>query len=155
MPFLIPLSWYATSILAWDLAARLTDSRAARIVTGSVFMVMWDLALDPAMVAAFPVWRWHVDGFFYGMPFVNLVGWFVTSLIILGAYERFVGRLKPVAPSWTYRIWLASAALPVGLAAARGLSLAVVIGSIAVAVPVVVVELKQRVGFAAMRTVRP
>ena len=144
VPYLIPLSWYATSVLAWDLASRLEMKRTARIGVGAAFMVLWDLALDPAMVAAFPVWQWHVDGFFHGMPFQNLVGWFFTSVVILGAYDTIIGAIKPAARSWTYRIWLASAALPIGMAAVRGMWVAVSVGTVAVAVPMVMVALKER-----------
>lgn len=154
VPYLIPLSWYATSVLALDFATRFHLTRAKRIVAAAGLMVLWDVALDPAMTFGFPVWQWHVDGFFYGMPFVNLVGWFVTSLAIASTYELFGGGIRPRSESWTVRLWLTSAALPLGISLVRGMWVAVFIGATAVMIPVAVVWWREVYGSAGVAAAR-
>lgn len=141
VPYVIPVSWYAMSVISLDMATRLGLSLPMRISVGALFMVLWDLALDPAMVAAFPVWIWHVDGFFYGMPFLNLIGWFITSVVILAGYEAVTGSIEP-AGRWTYAIWLSAGALPVGLLTVRELWLGAAIGALSTVIPPLAVYLR-------------
>ncbi len=136
VPYLIPLSWYAVAIVSLDLAARLGIGRPQRIVVGALYMVLWDVALDPAMGAGFPVWRWETEGFFYGMPALNWVGWFATSLVIMWGFE-IMGDFRPLAvPSrWTVPLWLVNGAFAIGICVVTGLWGAVLIGSLAVLIP--------------------
>jgi putative membrane protein len=136
VPYLIPPTWYAVSILSWELAGRMTERPLQRLLVGAVFMVLWDVALDPAMGSGFPVWRWESDGFFYGMPLLNLVGWLLTSLIIVGGYERLTRSRPPAANRWTVPVWLVNGAFAVGISALSSMWLAVVVGAVAILLPV-------------------
>lgn len=136
VPYLIPPTWYAVSILSWELAARITSRTPRRILVGAVFMVLWDVALDPAMGAGFPVWRWEADGFFYGMPALNWIGWLATSLVIVGGYELLSRRTAPAASRWTVPVWLVNGAFAIGICAMSGMWLAVGVGAIAIGLPV-------------------
>ncbi len=139
VPLLVPPSWYAMSLLALALASGVTRSALGRVALTAMFMVLWDLALDPAMVAAWPVWVWSDPaGFFYGMPPANLAGWWLTAAVIASGY-LVIARVPAGIHPWAAGVWLLSAVLPVGLALARGLWPAVVVGSVAVALPVVTV----------------
>jgi putative membrane protein len=86
VPYFIPLSWYAMALVCHDLSLRVTRRRGPAILLAALFMVGWDVSLDPAMSRAFPFWTYSTDGFFYGMPLSNWAGWFVTSLAILGVF---------------------------------------------------------------------
>ena len=140
VPYLIPPTWYAVSILSWELAARITSRTPYRLLVGAVFMVLWDVALDPAMGAGFPVWRWEADGFFYGMPALNWIGWLATSLVIVGGYEVLSRSTPPVASGWTVPVWLVNGVFAIGICALSGMWLAVAVGGIAIGIPVVLVR---------------
>lgn len=136
VPLLVPLSWYAMSMLAVVLSSSVTARPVGRVLLAAFYMVCWDLALDPAMVAGWPVWLWSDPaGIYYGMPAMNLVGWFLTAALIASGFVRLVDVPRDGAP-WASRVWLLSATLPLGLAAARQMWPALLVGSVAVAMPV-------------------
>jgi putative membrane protein len=139
VPWLIPPSWYALSIVSYDLARRLGAGRAGRVAGTALFMVLWDVALDPAMNHAFPFWKYDVGGVFFGMPLTNWAGWALTSAAIGATYEFALGGLRPAPDEWVRRwspafyavnslfsvgVCLAYGALLAGLAGAAGLAFA-------------------------------
>lgn len=142
VPYLIPPSWYAMGMISWEFARRLTDRLASRVVVGSLCMVLWDLALDPAMSYGFPVWEWGVDGIFYGMPLVNLVGWFVTSLVIFTGFAAIDRQKAPAVGTWAEGMWLLSALLPLGICVVRGMWPGLIIGTVAVCLPIVALRVR-------------
>jgi len=125
VPVLIPLSWFFMALPSYAIARwRFPTSIAARVVAGSLVLLSWDLALDPAMSLVTNYWVWGVDGPYYGMPIINLVGWYVTGLalmIALGALraDRWIARL-PLR--WLVGFYGANLLLPIGMSAAAGLS---------------------------------
>lgn len=136
VPYLIPLSWYAVSIVSLDLASRLGLARPQRIVAAAGFMLLWDIALDPAMGAGFPIWTWHTEGFFYGMPALNWLGWFGTSLIIMWGYE-YLGGFRPPRPGpRAVSVWIVNGTFPIGICAVAQLWGAVFVGALALAIPI-------------------
>ncbi len=138
VPWLIPPSWYAVSLLSYDLARRLKLGRAVTLAWGAGFMVLWDVALDPAMSQAFPFWSYGTDGFFFGMPLSNWAGWFVTSLVIVWGYDRLLGGLRS-APAWAPALYGLNVLFPVLVCLLYGLPLAGVFGTAALAVVLTVV----------------
>jgi uncharacterized membrane protein len=46
----------------------------------SFVLLSWDLSLDPAMSYATRYWIWGSTGAYYGMPWLNLFGWYVTGI---------------------------------------------------------------------------
>jgi len=128
VPVLIPLSWFFMALPSYAIARwRFPRSVAARVVAGSLVLLSWDLALDPAMSLVTKYWVWGVNGPYYGMPVLNLVGWYVTGLalmIALGALraDRWIARL-PLR--WLVGFYGANLLLPIGMNAAAGLSGAV------------------------------
>jgi putative membrane protein len=135
VPVFIPLSWFAMSIVALWLATTITTRPAIRVVLAATAMVGWDLALDPAMVAGWPVWVWSDPaGVYYGMPLLNLVGWWGTSALIMVGY-LWVVPTPVVDHRWPKQLWLMSAVLPLGLAVVRGLWPAFVIGGAGIGLP--------------------
>ena len=87
VPALIPFSWFMMGFPSYVLARRMVAGRLARMVLGSLLLVIWDLTLDPAMSALSPYWVWETDGVYYGMPLVNLVGWFGTGALIMAGFD--------------------------------------------------------------------
>lgn len=124
VPVVIPLSWFFMALPSYVLArAVLPTRRLAAVGMASLILLGWDLALDPAMSRATAYWVWGEAGAYYGMPWMNLFGWYVTglalmaALVVLGA-DRWVERL-PLR--WLAGFYGANLLLPVGMSAAAGL----------------------------------
>lgn len=95
VPVIIPLAWFMMLVPAWALTEiiiqpngensnRLKRSAAARlafaVVAGLVFTA-WDFYLDPQMVDR-GLWVWEKQGFYFGIPLTNFLGWFLVSSVI-------------------------------------------------------------------------
>ncbi|MEM1118702.1 MAG: carotenoid biosynthesis protein, partial [Bacteroidota bacterium] len=139
VPWLIPPSWYAIAIVSLDLSRRLGWGRWGRIGGVALFMVLWDVALDPAMSYAFPFWTYGVDGVFFGMPLVNWAGWALTSLVIGLAFEM-MGGLKaapdPFVERWAPRFYVLNSAFSIAICFAYRAPLAGLAGLVAILIVV-------------------
>jgi uncharacterized membrane protein len=126
VPVLIPASWYMMALPSYAIAcSRFPKGRslAARVALGSFILLSWDLALDPAMSLATKYWIWGTAGPYYGMPLLNLFGWFVTGLALMVVFiamraDSWIGQLSP---AWLIGYYGANLLLPVGMAVAAGL----------------------------------
>lgn len=129
VPLVIPLSWFMMAIPSYHLAAVAVPKGgvASRIVLGALILTAWDVALDPAMSYATVYWRWEVDGTYYGMPWVNLAGWFFTSALLMSAMAllRAESWIRELPRRWMIAFYGINLALPLGMAAAAGLGWAV------------------------------
>ena len=137
VPVLIPLSWFFMALPSYLLARRaLRDAvrgtsrgRLLGIFVGSLVLLAWDLALDPAMSWITKYWVWGNEGPYYGMPFLNLFGWYVTGLALMGALSALgADEWGATLPSgWLLGYYLANLALPLGMIVAAGLWLGVLV----------------------------
>jgi uncharacterized membrane protein len=126
VPVLIPASWFMMALPSYAIAARRFPAARAvawRVALGSFILLSWDLALDPAMSSATKYWIWGTSGPYYGMPVLNLVGWFVTGVALMVAFvllraDRWIAGLTP---AWLIGFYLANLILPVGMSIAAGL----------------------------------
>ena len=141
VPYFIPPSWYAMSVLSLDLAYRLPLGRWGRILTATVFMTLWDVALDPAMATeGYRFWFYAVDGFFFGMPLSNWAGWLGTTFVIVIGYEYLFGGMERTESPWPPVLWLVNGIFPLAISLMLGMWLAGVIGAVALAVPFVLLK---------------
>lgn len=136
VPIVIPLSWFTMSLASYGIARRALGTSvgtspggrpAARILFASLLLLCWDLALDPAMSHATLYWVWGAHGPYYGMPWSNLAGWYVTGIVLVGVLvtigaDRWIARLSP---RWLAGFYAANLALALGMDVAAGLWLAV------------------------------
>jgi uncharacterized membrane protein len=125
VPILIPLSWFFMAVPSYALARwALGGGRAGeRVLLASFLLLSWDLVLDPAMSHATAYWVWGETGPFYGMPLLNLLGWYVTGLVLMGALAalRADGWLERVPVKWMAAFYGANLFLPLGMSVAAGL----------------------------------
>lgn len=128
VPVLIPVSWFLMAVPSYALA-RLAFPRSAlgTVAFGSVVLLAWDLALDPAMSYATRYWTWSDAGPYYGMPMLNLAGWYLTGLALMWALaalrsERWLARVPVGFLAVYYGLNLL---MPLGMSVAAGLWLAV------------------------------
>jgi uncharacterized membrane protein len=124
VPFLIPLSWFFMAVPSYAIARSAFPARPLnRVLMGSLILLAWDLALDPAMSRATAYWVWAEPGSYYGMPWLNLFGWYVTGLALMAALtllktDEWMVRL-PVG--WLVAYYGANLLLPVGMSLAAGM----------------------------------
>jgi putative membrane protein len=126
VPLVIPLSWFFMALPSYALALRALPAPEAagrRVLLASLVLASWDLALDPAMSFATKYWVWGEAGPYYGMPLLNLFGWYVTGLLLMGALAalRAESWIRPLPHRWLGGFYLANLALPLGMSAAAGL----------------------------------
>ena len=136
VPYFIPPSWYAIALVSLDLARRTGAGRWGRIALVATLMVLWDVALDPAMNYAFPFWTYGIEGPFFGMPWINWVGWFLTSALIALAYEGMGGlrpEPSPFVAVWGPRLYALNTLFAVGVCFVYRVPLAGVVGLVGLA----------------------
>jgi uncharacterized membrane protein len=131
VPLLIPLSWFTMSWASWILARRVSSGRAA-VFLGAALLIAWDLLLDPAMSRVTSYWVWGDNGAYYGMPWMNLLGWGVTGLVLLFLLNRIVPAPRGSVgfAAWVYSI---NFALPFGFCLLNRYWLAAVVGPLTMA----------------------
>ena len=165
VPVLIPLSWFFMAVPSWVLARRALPDEvrnsprgtALGILGGSLVLLAWDLALDPAMSWITKYWVWGNEGPYYGMPFLNLFGWYVTGLALMGALSVFrADEWSATLPSsWLAGYYLANLALPLGMIVAAGLWLGVLVTIIGAALAFALPRLAAGGGWMGARTPAP
>jgi putative membrane protein len=138
VPYLIPLSWFTMALPSFVLVERtLSDHlpKVARWTLAALLLTSWDLVLDPAMSFLVPYWLWGQAGSFYGMPWINLAGWFVTGFVLSVALSHFraTDAVEHVSSKTLMVYYAIVFALPAGMLIAAGHILLVVLVSIGIA----------------------
>lgn len=158
VPFNIPTSWFFMLYASLAICGRIlsgADSRANKwrwALVASLTLTAWDVSMDPAMVAT-THWIWRLppsadatvlervflSDIFYGMPLTNWLGWLLTGFVIARVL------LELVPPSvWAERVsparlplalYAVNGIFPILICAGRGMWWAVILGTIAMAVP--------------------
>ncbi|HYH83659.1 MAG TPA: carotenoid biosynthesis protein [Longimicrobium sp.] len=125
VPLLIPLSWFFMAVPSYALARGLLPigSRTwERVLLASFVLLSWDLSLDPAMSHATRYWEWASPGPYYGMPLLNLFGWYATGAALMGALAalRADAWVERLPLGWLTGFYAANLLLPLGMILARG-----------------------------------
>jgi putative membrane protein len=146
VPIGIPLSWFYMAVPAYAISLNLLPAKAnavRRIVLASFILMAWDLALDPAMSKATRYWEWGETGPYYGMPLLNLVGWYVTGVALMSALvalraEEWISKLSV---KWLIGFYSANVLLAVGISVAAGLWLVLAFTIAAIAITAVLASI--------------
>jgi lycopene beta-cyclase len=84
VPLLIPLAWLMMLPPAWGVAELILGKRGGMLglagLSGLAFTA-WDLYLDPQM-AARGLWVWEIPGSYFGIPWLNFLGWWLSASLI-------------------------------------------------------------------------
>lgn len=97
-PYLIPVTWfmmlYPSYVMSVSLVRKWKNVPSNFIIiiiaaVGGLIMSSWDLVLDPVMVKQ-EHWVWETPGGYFGVPFQNYFGWWLTSFLILLAYQLLI-----------------------------------------------------------------
>ena len=101
IPLIIPLSWsgltymilnYCELVLGSSFYS-LSNQNITLLLLPSILMVLLDLILDPIAVDE-KRWSWKKSGAYYGVPFLNFVGWLFTTFLILFIFQLFQSDFK-------------------------------------------------------------
>lgn len=103
VPLLIMPAYFSMCYVSWNLAHVVLDKfdhradalqRFAVPILAAFVMVMWDLCMDPSRATVHHAWIWHDGGSYFGVPFVNFLGWFLTVYLIFQAFALVLQRQK-------------------------------------------------------------
>ncbi|MEL6405339.1 MAG: carotenoid biosynthesis protein [Chloroflexota bacterium] len=87
VPLLIPVAWFMLLPSAWVMAQLIVGERdtlvkwAAFVGVSAVALTVWDLFLDPQMVA-WGFWVWENPSGYFGIPWINYGGWLLVATIV-------------------------------------------------------------------------
>ena len=123
VPVLIGPAYLGMGYLSWTVA-RLLLGRTKGALTGasliavpivaSFLMVAWDLTFDPVTATINSLWIWEDGGSYFGVPFSNFLGWFLTVFIFFTVFAVYLSR-RAHAPATsdglTGQYWLQAVAL--------------------------------------------
>ena len=112
VPGLIGGAYTGAGYLSWIVAHVLLDRMGpsdryaiwALPVVGAVLMVCWDLSLDPSASTIGKSWIWIDGGGFFGVPFQNFVGWYLTVLLFLAPFSVYQST-RPVRENQNRDFW--------------------------------------------------
>jgi len=107
VPLVIPFAWLMMLPTAWAVARVIVGEASGWtfVLVSALAFTAWDLFLDPQMVK-WGFWTWDNDPetspqrHYFGIPWVNFVGWFVASMFItyvIVAYPTTFS-LLPIGP---------------------------------------------------------
>ena len=88
VPLLVGMLYFGVGLIAWFLAGAFFDKAGgaslvlAKPPVAALLMVLWDLTMDPSFSTVGKTWVWHQGGGFFGVPWLNFAGWFVTTWLI-------------------------------------------------------------------------
>jgi len=140
VPLLVPPVWFIVTYVSHALAASLVDADRAGLrqaVIASLAATVWDLTLDPVMVAR-GCWVWPEGGSYYGVPAWNFAGWLATALTIYLLYGLFEhcflpagkGRQKEMAAELSVGAYAVCGLVAIGVSLGDGQCGAALFGSV-------------------------
>jgi uncharacterized membrane protein len=106
VPVFLGLAYLGLGYLSWTLARLIVGGAhrplaGSRIVTvpliASFLMVAWDLSCDPVWATILHFWIWQHGGSYFGVPFTNFLGWYLTSYLFYQLFALYL-RARPIHP---------------------------------------------------------
>lgn len=87
VPLLIPVAWFMLLPSAWVMAQIIVGERdtllkwLSFIGVSAIALTVWDLFLDPQMVA-WGFWEWANPYGYFGIPWINYGGWLLVAATV-------------------------------------------------------------------------
>jgi len=118
VPILIGPAYLGTGYLSWTLARVIVGTTDQRLPDHSIFtvpllasfiMVSWDLSFDPTASTINHTWIWLQGGNYFGVPFSNFMGWFLTVFVFFQLFALYLRRQQNIyaqAPAMSRGYWL-------------------------------------------------
>ena len=125
VPWVIPFSWFTMVFPAFLITRHLLKGRNEWMIAlaSGFLLTIWDLSLDPAMSFLVPYWIWGQEGSFYGMPMINLFGWWLTGSLISLSFCKLLPilNLNSFSLRWLTIYFAINVSLPLGMCLTAGL----------------------------------
>lgn len=104
LPLAIPFAWWALLLPLQITMIRLSEHnwvsrKKLPFAVGFLAMVI-DLTLEPVATLQRGYWIWQDGGFWYGVPWVNSLGWFATATILSAGMQLLTGPTLERAYGW-------------------------------------------------------
>jgi uncharacterized membrane protein len=99
VPILIGPAYLGTGYLSWMLARVILGATEQRLPGYSIFtvpvlasfiMLAWDLSFDPIASTINHNWIWQQGGNYFGVPFSNFMGWFLTVFVFFQLFALYL-----------------------------------------------------------------
>jgi len=113
VPANLPFAWIPLVLGAYTLSAHFTkkhkiSSPFSLVVLGTLFLLIFDLIIDPAAVL-FQLWAYQNPGIYFGVPWSNFVGWIISGflgMLILNAFLKGKSsKLLGLSAGWMILFW--------------------------------------------------
>ena len=88
VPLVLTTAWLVLLAYVQHWVVVLKLPTLVRPLVAACWMTVIDLVIDPLAAGPLGYWRWEGDGAYFGIPWMNFVGWFLTSLLIFIAIPR-------------------------------------------------------------------
>ncbi len=111
VPIIIMPAYFAVGYLSWVMGSLLLGKKDSSLkgaevillpILSAFIMVLWDISMDPINSTITKMWIWHDGGPYYGVPFVNYMGWY---LCVFTFYLVFAFSLKGNKEGTTNVTW--------------------------------------------------
>ena len=158
VPYAIPISWYYMLYGSLAICSRLLvadDSSATRwkwALAAGAILTAWDVTMEVQMTNVQPAhWVWELQRlpawvpawlgrpFFYGMPLTNWVGWYATGVVVSRIMLAIVppSRWRATVAAFVFPLVLyaTNGIMPIAVTARHGYWGAVVLGLLAMGIP--------------------
>lgn len=110
VPLLIPAAWFMMLPPSWAIAYRFRHSPILFATVSGAALTAWDLLLDPQMVQ-WQLWVWDQPGHYFGIPWLNFGGWFLTAFLLTLLLRPFQLPQKPLLLVYTITWFLETVGL--------------------------------------------
>jgi len=107
VPIIIGFSYFSVGYLSWMIAHTLLGTYRyvperwnilAIPVIASFIMVSWDVVIDPLSSTLSHDWIWHKGGPYFGVPFVNFMGWCLVVFTYNQSFALYLSKGVQKAP---------------------------------------------------------
>lgn len=96
-PWTVAFAYPPILLLAYAFARRHTESVLPVLIITALLATAVDTVLDPAAVRL-GFWYWDDPGLYYGVPFINFIGWLGSSFIGGGLVHAFFKDRRQLLP---------------------------------------------------------
>lgn len=107
IPIVIGPLWFGMGYFSWVVAGTLLDGADRHLngrfniivlpIVAAFVMTQWDLVMDPPSSTIAKAWIWHDGGAYFGVPFVNYLGWLLTSWLFYQAFALHLSRRRELS----------------------------------------------------------
>ncbi len=98
VPWTVGFAWTPLVLAAFAISANLFDHKLLRVASTALILIIFDLTLDAGAVLL-GFWKYENGGIYYGVPFLNFVGWAFSGALGAILMEIFLKIFKPLLPT--------------------------------------------------------